>query len=225
MSRTETSPESWDPSAVIRLLSLKRMTPYLQTCNDDLNQAFELYNWNIEAASALLGTCGMVEVVIRNSIDLALTEWTEQVHPGIEWFDLPVWDNHAQATIYQARQRAARSSASSVTHGKILAELSFGFWRFLTSKRHLTSLWTPALHEAFPFGNQDIWSRQKEVSRALVTMTLIRNRAAHLEPVFKRNLSRDLAQAELLMSWIDPNATAWLVEATTLNRVIESKPL
>lgn len=225
MSTSGPQEEPWDPYAVLRLLSVDRMAPYLQTCDDDLDRAFELYNWNIEAASALQGTCAMVEVVVRNSIDLALTEWVEQQSSDADWFDLAVLDSRAKVDISIARQRATRSAKNEVTHGKVLAELSFGFWRFLTSKRYLTSLWTPVLHKAFPLGHQDIWTRQKQVSSALTGLTIVRNRAAHLEPVFRRDLGKDLAQAELLMSWINPDATAWLLEATTLNRVIETKPL
>lgn len=94
-------------------------------------------------------------------------------------------------------------------HPHILAELSFGFLRFLTTKKYLTILWTPAIQYAFPFGNNDIWERQKQVSKALTTMTFIRNRAAHLEPVFRRDLKMDFNLTCILMEWINPDARAW----------------
>lgn len=39
-------------------------------------------------------------------------------------------------------------------------------------------------------------------------MTLIRNRAIHLEPMFLRNVARDVAEARALMGWIDSQALA-----------------
>lgn len=43
------------------------------------------------------------------------------------------------------------------------------------------------------------------------------NRAAHLEPVFRRDISADLHRACLLMGWIDPNARAWLLDNAPFN--------
>lgn len=142
----------------------------------------------------------------------------------MDWFDLPIWDTHGQTTLAQAKQRAARSSHGAPSHGKILAELSFGFWRYLVSKRYLTALWIPVLNNAFPQGATDIRTRQQEVSSALVTMNFVRNRAAHLEPVFKRDLQKDLADAQRLLSWVNTDAASWLTDTNTLTGAMATRP-
>lgn len=117
-------------------------------------------------------------------------------------------ESRAKQIINTARSRA-RQNRSHPAHGDILAEVSFGFWRYLTSKRYLTTLWLPALQRAFPHGNEDAWTRQKQVSNLIGRMTFLRNRAAHLEPVFRRDVQQDIDQARLLLSWVSPDASLW----------------
>lgn len=106
----------------------------------------------------------------------------------------------------------------------MVAELSFGSWRFLTTKKYSTTLWTSALHRAFPHGDTDIWTWRQQMSRLHGNMTFIRNHAAHLEPMFRRDVERDLAQAQTLMDGRDPHALAWLNDMAKLETVIASKP-
>ncbi len=213
----------WDSGHVVHLLSEERMATYVTAADGDLDKAFELYAWNIQFATALQGATAMVEVVARNAIDHALTSWYNGKHPGGDWFNLPVFDERTRNDIAVALARVRRSGSKN-THSKVLAELSFGFWRFLTSKKYLTTLWTPALYRAFPYGDKDIWTRQKQVARLLGNMTFIRNRAAHLEPMFRRDVERDVAEARALMGWIDPQALAWFNDTLKLDEVLASKP-
>ena len=215
--------KTWDSSHVVHLLSEERMATYISAADGDLDNAFALYAWNIELTAALQGATAMVEVVARNAIDHALTSWHQGKQPGGDWFNLPVFDERTRNDITVARARVCRSGSKS-THSKVLAELSFGFWRFLTSKKHLTTLWTPALYRAFPYGDKDIWTRQKQVTRLLGNMTFIRNRAAHLEPMFRRNVERDVEEARILMGWIDPQALAWFNDTLKLDEALAAKP-
>lgn len=163
----------------------------------------------------------MVEVVSRNAIDRAPTDYVARTGKVNDWFNLPALDTKAQDDIRVARQRVRRSG-NRADHPRLVAELSFGFWRFLTTKRYLTTLWIPAIQHAFPHGDKDALKRQQQVSKALQGMTFIRNRAAHLEPVFRRDLDADFRRACLLMEWIDPNARAWLEENTTMTKWVRS---
>ncbi|WP_227469317.1 hypothetical protein [Actinomyces sp. HMSC065F12] len=214
---------AWDSVHMVYLLSEERMSTYITATDGDLDSAFELYAWNIELAAALQSATAMVEVVARNAIDHVLTSWSHVKYSSSDWFNLPVFDERTKKDITVARQRVHRSG-SQVSHGKILAELSFGFWRFLTSKKYLTTLWTPAIYRAFPNGDKDIWTRQKQVTRLLGNMTFIRNRAAHLEPLFRRDVYRDMSEARALMSWIDHDALAWFNSTLKLDGVLQAKP-
>lgn len=130
----------------------------------------------------------MVEVVSRNAIGRPLSDYVGRTCHVEDWFDLPVLDAKAGADIRSARDRL-HSSGKQVDHPHVVAELSFGFWRFLTTKGYLTTLWVPAIQYALPHGHEDAWKRQQQVSKAMHGMTFIRIRAAHLEPVFRRALT------------------------------------
>lgn len=101
--------------------------------------------------------------------------------------------------------------ASTVpSHGQIIAELPFGFWRFLVSKRYLTTLWIPAAHRGFPYLEGKLHERTAVLEAALKSLNLVRNRAAHNEPIHRRNLMDDLETAVAVAHWIHPVAGAWV---------------
>ncbi|WP_308806391.1 hypothetical protein [Actinotignum urinale] len=62
------------------------------------------------------------------------------------------------------------------------------------------------------------------VARLLGNMTFVRNRAAHLKPMFRRDVERDVAEARALMAWIDPQALAWFNDTLKLDEVLAAKP-
>ena len=213
----------WDRAVMVRLLSEKRLSTYLTAVDGDLDAAFELYAWNIQVAGAALSATAMVEVVVRNSIDRTLTAWNAAKHQTDDWFNLPVLDVRAKADITKAQARIERSNLFP-DHDKVVAELPFGFWRFLTTRRYYASLWVPELHKAFPYGDPDLRKRQQETARLLGNMNFLRNRAAHLEPVFRRNLTKDIAEARRLMGWANPEALLWFDATLKIDDILTVKP-
>lgn len=91
-------------------------------------------------ALAVQGVTAMVEIVARNAIDRTLTAWCQEAYPSRDWFDLGMVDEQAKADISAARARVRRRG-QSLDHDRVVAELSFGFWRFLTTRRYHASLW------------------------------------------------------------------------------------
>lgn len=52
----------------------------------------------------------------------------------------------------KACDRATRRGREVEVHGTVIAELSFGFWRYLVASRYLTALWIPGARAAIPHG-------------------------------------------------------------------------
>lgn len=89
-----------------------------------------LYLWNTHLTKAYLVDIEHVEVLLRNCIHNAQTR-----KYGDRWFDcnqIP-FNDVAKENIRKAKKRAGGEDAPS---GKIIAELSFDFWRFLLSNRY-----------------------------------------------------------------------------------------
>jgi hypothetical protein len=125
--------QSRPPAARIRpYLSAERLARYQLATGGDPEKALRLYEWNAQVGAAFLEILGHLEIVLRNALDRQLQTWHDaQGLPG-RWYDDPlgVFDPHRREDVSAARQRLQRDGKSE-TPGRIIAELSFGFWRFL----------------------------------------------------------------------------------------------
>lgn len=188
-----------------KLLTSERMGSYFRASSGDLLEAFRLYEWNMSASASVIHTVGVVEVLVRNALDKSLVSWCGSRYPGMDWLALPVLDARAQADIAEARRRCSQRNRVP-THGKVIAELSFGFWRYLVASRYLTGLWIPAAQHAFPHGATDPRRRRVLTEASLKSLHFVRNRAAHHEPIHRRDLTRDLHTSAEIAGWISPTA-------------------
>ncbi|GAA2247903.1 hypothetical protein N1031_17855 [Herbiconiux moechotypicola] len=125
---------------------------------------FDLYEWNMRAASSILELSSMVEVLVRNALDRELGAWARRRHPGSSWLDVIPLDHQGTADLRKARDRATRRDKRAELRGRVIAELPLGFWRYLVETRYLTALWVPALHAAFPGGAPDLRTRRQDVA-------------------------------------------------------------
>lgn len=75
-----------------------------------------------------------------------------------------------------------REAGPAAPPGKVIAELMFGFWRYLSTTAHHHPLWIPYLHNAFTPG-----THRKAVDGPVDHLHRLRNRIAHHEPLLRRN--------------------------------------
>jgi hypothetical protein len=100
--------------------------------------------------------------------------------------------------------------------GKVIAELTFGFWPSTVTKRFHTKLWVPSLHKAFPHARVP----RKIIHLRLETIRHLRNRIAHHEPILtSRNEvytgfpSKPYIALPMLLEcveWVSIEAALWL---------------
>ncbi|OIH92344.1 hypothetical protein BIU90_10550 [Curtobacterium sp. MCBA15_001] len=205
------------------LLSAPRLTSYRQNTTT-LTEAVELYEWDLRAASRVLVLTGLVEVIVRNAIDRELAGWASRRSDSSEWFDHVPLDAQGAADLAKARLRATQRGRRPEVHGRVVAELTFGFWRYLVESRYHTALWVPGVHRAFPDGAPNLRVRRAEVAQRLQQLHFVRNRAAHYEPIHERDLGRDQRLAVELLSWVSPVAGAWAERVSDLPAVIAARP-
>lgn len=195
---------------VERWLSSPRFDKYLTAAGGDRARALELYEWNATISSSILHDLGHVEVGVRNAYNSALvakqgsrSHWTVD---ALRYFPPRIrrardgtrvdWNETPRKQIERARKDAGGPAAPP---GKVVAELMFGFWRYMTSANAEHALWTPYLHFAFPVG-----TKRTDVDGPMGELHDLRNRVAHHEPLLATHLEdrrRDLLRiAELLDS-------------------------
>ncbi|MEU2577530.1 hypothetical protein ACIP3B_33435 [Streptomyces anulatus] len=95
----------------------------------------------------------------------------------------------------------ARTRKPSPTEGHAVAELTFGFWRYLLARRYQENLWRLAVRHAFPHLQPQTRS---VVEKPLISLHKLRNRIAHLEPVHRRDLLADRQDILTVLGYICP---------------------
>lgn len=195
-------------------LSPPRLAVYLAATGHDLDRALALYEWNARAAAALHHDLGHLEVGLRNAYDRALRR--RDTPRDRHWaFDpsrhFPVVEQRARngavidanakprAQIESAVRSARRDAKGDPTPpGKVIAELQFGFWRYLSAARHHDTLWIPYLRTAFRRGTD-----RRDVDKPVGRLHQLRNRVAHNETLIELDLRarhRDLFAVARLLS-------------------------
>jgi hypothetical protein len=94
--------------------------------------------------------------------------------------------------------------------GHVVAEFTFGFWRYFTKGAHEKRLWVPHLHHAFPAG-----ASRKRIDQHITKLNDLRNRVAHHEPLsaeYARRRHRELIE---VADWLSPALSAYISAHTT----------
>lgn len=100
------------------------------------------------------------------------------------------------------------------TTGTVIPESKFVFWQTIFTSRFDARLWTLHLRAVLPHANT---SKTVGQFRALVYAELeqlrkLRNRIAHHEPIFKRNLADDFQKVHDLIAFRCPITAAWMTQ-------------
>ncbi len=222
---------SLDFDLIAKRLTTTRLKSYLEATAEDVRAAIALYDWNISAASALYEDLGRLEVLFRNTVDEALVKYAaERAWPDVWYQQTQLFPrqkaSRAREEIAAARKRAIRGGSLREVHGKVIAELSFGFWRYLCEPPYLTSLWVPALASSFPLHPSPGDPRQvrSDVADRMQRLHFLRNRIAHHEPVHRRDLSQDHANLLELSSWICADCCSWIDSSSRTHAVLDARP-
>jgi hypothetical protein len=200
-------------------LSSPRLTRYLALSNQDLARAIALHNWNTKLGSALNLPLQLFELSFRNSLDTQLA-----TRFGVAWYDVQM--NHFNAKT-QSQIQAAKDQLTkqSRPHNPpcIIAQFTFGFWLTLLTRRLETNFWVPALHRSFP--HAPIPVNRANIHSSVDKIRWLRNRIAHHEPVYTRNLEQDLDHIVMVAGWICPDTAAFIESyRIDLKDVLANKP-
>lgn len=136
--------------AIINHLSQPRLAPYVAAAGGNIKDGLRLYQWNIDLSGAVYEALHVFEVVLRNAMDIQLSAWnatqtnaaTGRTHDG-GWLMDPahLLVRLAGGDITKAEGRARTALRTGKPGGRVpghpdvLAQLTFGTWRFLLPSR------------------------------------------------------------------------------------------
>jgi hypothetical protein len=215
---------SWTAADLRHMLSPGRFDRYAQAAGSR-ERAADLYLWNARISGALHESLGAFEVILRNALDRQLVAYHRIALSGDgRWYADPKmpWTSKKLADqIDRARAQATANGRHPEVHGKVIAELTFGFWRYILAGQYQSTLWAPALRRAFPhLGSQ----RRGDVYPLVDRLHSMRNRVAHHEPVHSLNIAARHKELLRISGWVDPAAAAWIGQTSRISDVLAARP-
>lgn len=167
------------------IISPPRMNRYLHACSGNTRKAMTLYRKNLKLSQELFTVISCFEIALRNKIDHVYISTY-----GDNWIlDASsaggIFNNyncrHTEAIILQCLKRIQ----PHYTHAKLLAEMDFGFWRYLFAQPQFHA-GGKILLKAFPSKPTSTPTMQYNhsfVFNQLGKINQLRNRIAHHEPI------------------------------------------
>ena len=158
-------------------ISQERLSVY---CADgaDTDTVLARYFYNIELCKSLYPLISIFEVTLRNSIDTSLCAF----YGLTDWNNLISLQNTEQTMIAESLLKIKRNG-KKYSHGRLIAELTLGFWTALMGRKYNTQKFQYAIvKNAFP--NCPKTKRTtSQLQKDLSEIRFLRNRIAHHERI------------------------------------------
>ncbi len=216
-----------DSAKLESIFSTVRLSRYLNACGGNIEKGLELYKYNIQASQALYPLISVLEIALRNRIDRELAkhykdqDWllTQQAdfadNPQLLYkddFGVVRRDHFFRSKIDKA-ERKLTFRGSAITHVKLLAELTFGFWVKFYDTGPIKILRGAPLQA---FTNKP-GVKLARVHSHLNSIVTLRNRISHNEPIcFDKHgklcldtLRQYIFDIEDALRWIDADLKEW----------------
>lgn len=199
-------------SSLEATISRDRLEKYLQDQGGDLDDALSLYERNMQLSAAFYPVLQCLEVSLRNKIHVAM-----QQKYGAGWLMNGAAPLKITATeSIQEVWDELKKPDSDKTSGDIIAELKFSFWIGLLGQDYDNTTWRSALHKAFP----NTKDRRKKIQNRLNVIRRFRNRIAHHEPIFHKDLQVTHDEIIEAIGWMCPDTKVWADRMSPVSTVL-----
>jgi Abi-like protein len=166
-------------------MTTARMGRYRTACGGNSSKAMTLYRKNLKLSQELFTIIGCFEIALRNAIDKHYTNTL-----GDNWLQNAavlegIFDNRHCYLTQTNINDAIRKLNHGYTHYKLVAELGFGFWRYMFAHQQFRIGGSTLLHilPAKPRSTPAIQYNHTFIFNQLHTINDLRNRIAHHEPI------------------------------------------
>lgn len=167
------------------IMSVARMSRYLSACNNDTKKAMTLYRLNLRLSQELFTVISCFEIALRNSVDKHCKNSI-----GNDWLQNGIlaggiFNNNQCRLTANNISDAISKLGRNYSHNKLVAELGFGFWRYIFAQNQYTATGRTLLRifPAKPTSTASTQYNQTFVFNQLAQINNLRNRIAHHEPI------------------------------------------
>lgn len=163
--------------SLIKAISEERISVY-KADGADYTTAIARYIYNIELCKSLYPLINIFEVTLRNSMDSAL----------VSFYKNQDWNNVIQllpaeiAMISEAMLKIKRKG-KNYSHGRLVAELTLGFWVALMGRKYNTQSFQFAIIKNILHNCPSNQKSSGAIQKNLSEIRFLRNRIAHHERI------------------------------------------
>lgn len=156
------------------------------------------YLLNVELSKALYLPIQNLEITFRNNLHRVLSQKLENEF----WFDDENFLNHRlKIKIDEARKKIHKNKEQ--TTGRIISELSFGFWTYLLGTDYEQKIWNRYIKLIFPNIPKNRATRKK-LSGQINTIRNLRNKVFHFDTIIDiKNLFEIHKQILEFIYWLN----------------------
>lgn len=167
-----------------KVMTNARMNRYLLATGGNTRKAMTLYRKNLQLTQELFTIISCFEVALRNAIDATVTpslgnDWLRDAASAGGLFDTP------KCCLTRDNINDAINKLQTYSHYKLVAELGFGFWRFMFAQNQFNATGRIMLQvfPSKPTSTPAIQYNNIYVFNQLAQLNNLRNRMAHHEPI------------------------------------------
>ncbi|WP_410479543.1 Abi family protein [Pedobacter nutrimenti] len=171
-------------SDFVTVMTNARMDRYLTACAGNTRKTMTLYRKNLQLSQELFTVISCFEVALRNAIDKKCVAFL-----GNDWLRNGavaggIFDNN-RCRLTKQNINEAIGKLHHYTHFKLVAELGFGFWRYMFAQNQFnaTSRILLGIFPSKPASSPAIQYNNIYIFNQLAHLNDIRNRMAHHEPI------------------------------------------
>lgn len=195
------------------------MNRYYQACGNNSRKTMTLYRLNLRLSQEMFTVISCFEVALRNAIDQHYLGTL-----GADWLRDAAraggrFNNGNCVLTVRSINDVVNSLGAHYTHAKVVAELGFGFWRYMFSRHQYRAAGQSliTIFPALPASTPAMQYNSIFVFNELASINKVRNRIAHHEAIcFTPTLNvkdttfarQNYAQIQQLFQWmsIDENS-------------------
>ncbi len=167
-----------------RVMTNARMNRYLQACGGNTRKAMTLYRKNLQLTQEMFTVISCFEVALRNAIDVTVTsslgnDWLRNAASSSGVF------NTSRCRLSKDNINDAIHKLHVYSHNKLVAELGFGFWRYMFAQHqfNVTGRILLRIFPSKPTSTPSLQYNNTYIFNQLAQLNGIRNRMAHHEPI------------------------------------------
>ena len=169
--------------------SIERLESFIYSSDDTIEDVIQHYSDNMQISQSLYIDLCTLEVFLRNAIDTVFKtcfseNWLENEIKNNYLLDKK--DYQILLNAYELTLKECKSSSKEITNGKIIANLTFGFWTNLCAKKYSVKIWNKMSRFKGVFVNYpNLRPEIAVISKKLYAIRKLRNRIFHYEQIFK----------------------------------------